>query len=87
MFKTSNLVVVAFFGTGVIAGIAGASAEPATTPSDKGMMQDGMMQGGGMMPMMQQMSKMTENCNKMMQTMMDRQNTDGPGGQASDKRG
>lgn len=81
MFKTSNLVAVAFLGTGVIAGIAGASAEPATTPSDKGMMQDGMMQGGGMMPMM------PENCNKMMQKMMDRQNTDGPGGQASDKRG
>ncbi len=47
----------------------------------------GMMQGDGMMPMMQEMSKMMGNCNKMMQTMMDRQNQGGSSQENPDKRG
>ncbi|VUD74344.1 hypothetical protein MET9862_04973 [Methylobacterium symbioticum] len=50
------------------------------------MMDHGTMQGGDMMPMMQEMSKMMGNCNKMMQTVMDRQNQGGSGQQAPDKR-
>lgn len=80
----------AALGLALFAGIAAASAEPATTPTppDKGTM-GGMMQGqgDGMMPMMQEMSKMMGNCNKMMQTMMDRQNQGGSGQQNPDKRG
>ncbi|MBD8908903.1 MULTISPECIES: hypothetical protein [Methylorubrum] len=55
MSKTSKFVTSAFLGAGLVAEIAAASAEPVTTPpapSDKSMMQDGMM------PMMQDMSKM-----------------------------
>lgn len=84
MSKTSKFATAAFLGAGLVAGIAAASAEPAPTPpasSDKSMMQDGMM------PMMQEMSKMMGNCNKMMQTMMDRQNQGGSGQQSPDKRG
>ncbi|GAB6846152.1 hypothetical protein HNR00_003325 [Methylorubrum rhodinum] len=78
----------AALGLALFAGIAAASAEPATNPapSDKGTM-GGMMQGDGMMPMMQEMSKMMGNCNKMMQTMMDRQNQGGSGQQNPDRRG
>lgn len=50
MSKTSKFVTSAFLGAGLVAEIAAASAEPVTTPpapSDKSMMQDGMM------PMMQ----------------------------------
>ncbi len=87
MSKISKLAPAAL-GLALFAGIAAASAEPATnpTPSDKGTM-GGMMQGDGMMPMMQEMSKMMGNCNKMMQTMMDRQNQGGSGQQNPDKRG
>jgi len=87
MSKISKLAPAAL-GLALFAGIAAASAEPATnpTPSDKGAM-GGMMQGDGMMPMMQEMSKMMGNCNKMMQTMMDRQNQGGSGQQNPDKRG
>lgn len=88
MSKISKIAPAAVLGAALVAGIAGASAEPATPPSansDKGMMGD-MMQGGNM-PMMQEMSKMMENCNKMMQTMMDRQNQGGSGQQPQDKRG
>lgn len=84
MSKTLKFATAAFFGAGLVAGIAAASAEPATTPSaspEKGMMQDGMM------PMMQEMSKMMGNCNKMMQTMMDRQDQGGSGQQSPEKRG
>jgi hypothetical protein len=89
MTKFSKITTATILGGTLIAGMAAASAEPATGPStnsDKGMM-GGMMQGGGMMPMMQEMSKMMENCNKMMQTMMDRQNQGGSGQQNPDKRG
>jgi hypothetical protein len=47
-----------------------------STPQPNMMGQGGMMQGGNMMPMMgmmQQMSQMMESCNKMMQTMTERQ--------------
>ena len=90
MLKISKLAHVSILGAALVAGVAGASAESATspsTPSEKGMMDHGTMQGGGMMPMMQEMSKMMENCNKMMQTMMDRQNQGGSGQQSPDKRG
>ncbi|MBX9934610.1 MAG: hypothetical protein K2Y56_24370 [Methylobacterium sp.] len=90
MSKTSKFATAAFLGAGLVAGIAAASAEPATTPpasAEKGMMDRGTMQGGDMMPMMQEMTKMMGNCNKMMQTMMDRQNQGGSGQQAPDKRG
>ena len=36
-----------------------------------------MMHGGGMMPMMEQMSKMMENCNRMMQAHKDQPNKSG----------
>ncbi|PWN58827.1 hypothetical protein C1631_023365 [Chryseobacterium phosphatilyticum] len=87
MSKISQLAPAAL-GLALFAGIAAASAEPATNPapSDKGTM-GGMMQGDGMMPMMQEMSKMMGNCNKMMQTMMDRQNQGGSGQQNPDRRG
>lgn len=90
MLKISKLAHVSILGAALVAGVAGASAESATSPStssEKGMMDHGTMQGGGMMPMMQEMSKMMENCNKMMQTMMDRQNQGGSGRQSPDKRG
>ena len=87
MSKISQLAPAAL-GLALFAGIAAASAEPAANPApaDKGTM-GGMMQGDGMMPMMQEMSKMMGNCNKMMQTMMDRQNQGGSGQQNPDKRG
>ncbi|AWB25212.1 MULTISPECIES: hypothetical protein [Methylobacterium] len=87
MSKISQLAPAAL-GFALFAGIAAASAETATNPapSDKGVM-GGMMQGDGIMPMMQEMSKMMGNCNKMMQTMMDRQNQGGSGQQNPDKRG
>ena len=90
MTKISKFTIAAALGGALVAGIAAASAEPAasaSTSSDKGMMDHGMMQGGGMMPMMQEMSKMMENCNTLMQTMMDRQNQGGSGQQPQDKRG
>ncbi len=73
MSTASKFATTTFLGAGLVVGIAAASAEPATTPPaspDNSMMQDGMM------PMMQ---KMMANCNKMMQTMMDRQNQGGSG--------
>ena len=88
MTTITKLTTAAILGGALVAGIAAASAEPATGPStnsDKGMM-GGMMQGGNM-PMMQEMSKMMENCNKMMQTMMDRQNQGGSGQPSPDRRG
>ncbi|GJE04142.1 hypothetical protein [Methylobacterium isbiliense] len=88
MSKISKLAPAAVLGAALVAGIAGVSAETATSPStnsDKGMM-GGMMQGGNM-PMMQEMLKMMENCNKMMQTTKDRQNQGGPGQPSPDNRG
>lgn len=52
------------------------------TPSSGTMDHQQMMQGGSggmpMMGMMREMSSMMENCNKMMQSMMDRQNQGNP---------
>lgn len=55
---------------------------PQAAPQSNTMGQGGMMQGGNMMPMMgmmQQMSQMMEGCNKMMQSMNERQGPKNPG--------
>lgn len=89
MTKISKFTTATVLGGALVAGIAAASAEPAAGPStssDKRMM-GGMMQGGGMMPMMHEMSRMMDNCDRMMQAMTDRQNQGGSGQQNPDKRG
>ncbi|CAN7569212.1 hypothetical protein LJR231_004190 [Phyllobacterium sp. LjRoot231] len=64
-----------FFGYAatIVAGLALTSpiyaAETNQTPGSN--MEPGMMEHGGMMNMMQQMTQMMESCNKMMQTKMD----------------
>ena len=89
MTRTSTLIGAAIVGASLAGGIASVAAQSAgapAAPSADGRVDPDMMRGG-MMPMMQEMSKMMETCNKMMQTMMDRQPSGGPGQQPQDKRG
>ncbi len=85
MSKLSMLTSTALVGAALLGGAVRASAQqaapspPAAQPQGGMDQRPGMMQGG-MMPM-EQMSKMMENCNKMMQTMMDRQGQGGSGQQ------
>ncbi len=74
---TSTLIVTGLFAGAAVAQQASPSAPSGTMDSSK------MMQGGGegmpMMGMMREMSTMMGNCNKMMQSMMDKQNQGSPG--------
>lgn len=78
--KSPKLVVLALAAALASAGAAYAQqANPGSPPGTMDHQQ--MMQGGGTMPimgMMQEMSSMMANCNKMMQSMMDRQNQGTP---------
>lgn len=73
--KYSKKTLFALVAATALAGAA--MAQESTPGSPQGPMDhDRMMQGGSgampMMGMMQQMSAMMENCNKMMQSVMDR---------------
>lgn len=67
MRKTIRTIGIA---TLFLGGLAAASPLYAHSKSKPSMGQD-MMQGGGMMGMMEQMTKMMELCNKMMASKMD----------------
>lgn len=67
MRKTIRTIGIA---TLFLGGLAAASPLYAHSKSKPSMGQD-MMQGGGMMGMMEQMGKMMELCNKMMASKMD----------------
>ncbi len=73
-------------GAAIIAALTVATAIYAQEPGSAGvrrpMMENGMMGQGGMMNMMQQMSRMMESCNTMMQSMMQDR-----GSRAPDDRG
>ena len=78
----TKMFTAGFLALAAVLGISAVSAQQATpAPSERpgqGMTGQGMMQGGGgMMPMMQMM----DSCNRMMQSMMGRQDAPRPGGQ------
>ena len=84
--KHTKLTLVTLAAAVSLAGAAlaqQANTKPPAATMDHGQMMQG--QGGsGDMPvtaMMQQMSQMMENCNKMMQSMMKQQGQSEPGGQ------
>lgn len=94
MSNMRKLATTALVGAGLLAGVTTVSAQqaaptPAPPPAQGGMMDhQGMtMQGGGMMTMMEPMSKMVENCDRMMQSHMDRQNPGSLGQQPQGNRG
>jgi hypothetical protein len=94
--KLSLAALTALLATtlGGAGAFAQASAPQTSTPQRAPMSGPGMMQGGGMSqggPMTQmdmtQMNRMMENCNKMMQSHLDRQDQGNPEHQPSGNRG
>lgn len=86
MFKT-KLAVSALVGAGILFGAVSVSAQQAAPTPAEPSKPEGMMNHHGMTPMMEQMSKMMENCNRMMQSHMDRQNPGGSNPQPQGNRG
>lgn len=87
MLKIFTIAATTFVGAALLAAAPGVSAQeaspaPSQPPSQSGTMNhQGMMQGGSKMPMMEQMSKMMENCNRMMQAQKEQPNKGGSGEQ------
>jgi hypothetical protein len=73
MFKHSKIARSALSGAVLLAGVVAVSAQEVQAPAPGTTDHQQMMRGGGMpmMEMMQQMSRMMESCNKMMQSHMD----------------
>lgn len=89
------LMATALGGTVAFAQGGQTQAPQTPAPQQAPMTGQGMMQGGGMMGHggmtgqmdMAQMNKMMENCNRMMESHMDRQNQGTPGQQPQGNRG
>ena len=73
MFKRPTIAAATLGVCMITAGVAFAQQTTPAPPQPPAMDHRGMMQGGGVMPMMgmmDQMSKMMENCNRMMQSSL-----------------